>query len=112
MHPDPRQLIRLRNALCVAAFTLAMLVYLKAQEQGCPKEGCAATDPMMAGIELKKPAKQAYMVCDGRCLKHLSANQRTQLSAPLINGKPDFSRAVIRSVVVDIDENLERVELK
>lgn len=55
---------------------------------------------------------QAYAVCEGRCLSGLKILPTTQLVAPMVNGKADYSKAVIYNIGVNVDHNLEKIEMR
>jgi hypothetical protein len=59
-----------------------------------------------------KPPKQAYLVCEGRCLQGVSLGPKAQVITPMIDGKPDRSKAVLKGAIVNYDSNLEKVELR
>lgn len=63
-------------------------------------------------LYLRADRTQAYLVCDGRCLKSLSFSDHAQLLVPMVNGKPDYKEARLEGVIVDVDHTLERVDLR
>lgn len=56
--------------------------------------------------------KQAYLVCEGRCLQGVSLGPKAQLITPMIDGKPDRAHAVIKGIIADYDPNLEKVDIR
>lgn len=56
--------------------------------------------------------KQAYLVCEGRCLQQITPGPKAQVITPMIDGKPDRSKAVLKGAIVNYDPNLEKVELR
>jgi hypothetical protein len=69
---------------------------------------------LVIAIELRaQPVpKQAFMVCEGKCLKSVKLSEHSQLVAPLVDGKPDYKHALLSSVVVDVDHSYERIEMR
>lgn len=56
--------------------------------------------------------KQAFLVCEGRCLQGVTLGPKAQLITPMIDGKPDRAHAVIKGIIANYDQNLEKVELR
>lgn len=69
---------------------------------------------LILGIALCARAgeRQAYLVCEGRCLQGVTLGPKAKLIVPTKDGKPDYSKAILRGVVVDVNHSLEQVEIQ
>lgn len=69
---------------------------------------------LLAGAHSQQPPnqKQAYMICEGRCLKSIGLADNAQLVTPMVDGKADYSKGVLYHTKVTVDHSLERIELR
>ena len=56
--------------------------------------------------------KQAYLVCEGRCLASVKIGPNSKLTVPMVDGKADYKHAVFSGLIVDINHSLEKVEMR
>ena len=56
--------------------------------------------------------KEAFVICEGRCIQSITLGPKAQLITPMVNGKPDYTKSVMRGIIVKYDPNLEKVAMR
>ena len=57
-------------------------------------------------------SKQAYVICKGRCLESVKFSEHAEMVTPMVDGKADRKKSVIRGEIVNYNPNLETVEMR